>query len=77
MVLLVFGAAQQNQVAGVLVDASDGGFRVRHPFSGFRQTDVVRFLHPLAEGTARVVWTRAVALEFETGFVYLSAAASD
>jgi hypothetical protein len=77
MALLVFGEAQQNRVTGVLVNASDGGFCVGHPFPGFQQDDVVLFLHPVSEGTARVVWTRTAAVDFETGFVYLSASSSD
>jgi len=77
MALLVFGEAQQNRVTGVLVNASDGGFRVCHPFPDFQKDDVVLFLHPLSEGMARVVWTRAAAVDFETGFAYLSASSSD
>lgn len=50
MVLLVFGEAQESRITGVLVDASEGGFRVRHPYPGFQQNDVVLFLHPLSEG---------------------------
>lgn len=77
MVLLVFGEAQESRITGVLVDASEGGFRVRHPYPGFQQNDVVQFLHPLSEGATRVVWTRALALDFETGFAYLSASPPD
>jgi len=77
MALLVSGEAQQNRVTGILVNTSDGGFRVCHPFPGFQQDDVVLFLHPLSDGAARVIWTRAVAVDFETGFAYLSASSSD
>ena len=76
MALLVFGETQQNRVTGVLLNASDGGFCACHPFPGFQIDDVVLFLHPFSEGAARVVWTRAGALDFETGFAYLNAPAS-
>jgi hypothetical protein len=76
MALFGFGEAQPN-LTGVLVDASDGGFRVRHPFPGFQKDAVVLFIHPLCEGTARVVWTSAAAEDFETGFKYLSASPTD
>jgi len=77
MALLVFGETLQNRVAGVLVNAGDGGFCVSHPFPDFKKGDVVLFLHPLSEGAARVIWTLAVALDFETGFAYLSSSPSD
>jgi hypothetical protein len=77
MAVLVFGEAQENCVTGVLVDASDGGFCACHPFPGFQRNDLLLFIHPLSEGAARVVWTRALAVDFETGFAYLNASPSD
>ena len=77
MALLVFGDTQQNRVTGVLLNVSDGGFCVCHPFPDFQKDDLVLFLHPLSEGAARVVWTRAAAVDFETGFAYLRASSFD
>jgi hypothetical protein len=77
MALLVFGEAQQHRVTGVLVNAGGGGFCLSHPFPDFKKDDVVLFLHPLCEGAARVVWTRAAAADFLTGFAYLSASSSE
>lgn len=77
MALLVFGEAQQNRVTGVLLNASAGGFCVSHPYPDFQKDDVVLFLHPLCEGSARVVWTRVAAVDYETGFAHLNASASD
>jgi hypothetical protein len=77
MALLVFGEAQQNRVTGVLLNACDDGFCASHAFPGFQKNDVVLFLHPLSEGAARVIWTRVAAVDFETGFAYLSASSSD
>jgi hypothetical protein len=77
MVLLVFGEAEQHRVTGVLVNACSGGFCLSHPFPGFKENDVVLFLHPLAEGAARVVWTRAATADFLTGFAYVSPSSSE
>jgi len=71
MALLVPNSAKADCVAGLLIEANDRGFRVKHSYSGFRRNHVVRFIHRLREGAARVVWTRAANLEFETGFEYL------
>jgi hypothetical protein len=71
MVLLVPNDAKVDRVAGVLIDVNHRGFRVRHSYSGFRRNSVVAFIHRVREGTARVVWTRALGQEFETGFEYL------
>jgi len=77
MALLVFGEAQQNRVTGVLLNTCDGGFCASHPFPGFQKNDLVLFLHPFYEGSARVVWTRPGVVDFETGFAYVSASPSD
>ena len=71
MALLVPSHSNADCVAGVLIDANDRGFRVKHSYSGFRRNHVVRFIHRLREGTARVVWTRSTKRGFETGFEYL------
>lgn len=71
MTLLVPNSAKGLCVAGVLIDANGRGFRVRHSYSDFRRNRVVHFIHRQREGTARVVWTRAVNRDFETGFEYL------
>jgi hypothetical protein len=74
MALLIAAHSETDRVAGVLVDVSDDGFRARHSSAGFQPSDTVSFIHPLREGTARVVWTRQAGQDFETGFEYLSIA---
>ena len=71
MALLVRSHSNADCVAGVLIDANNRGFRVKHSYPGFRRNHVVRFIHRLREGAARVVWTQAANGEFETGFEYL------
>ena len=69
--LLVPTNSTLHRVAGVLIDTNRRGFRARHGYSEFQRNDTISFLHRLREGTARVIWTRAVDQEFETGFEYL------
>src|SRR5690242_13746013 len=71
MALLVPTNSTVHRVAGVLIDTNHRGFRAWHRYSEFQQNDTVSFIHRLREGTARVIWTRAVNQEFETGFEYL------
>ena len=58
-------------ITGVLIDANQTGFRVRHLYSGFHPNDLVSYIHRVSEGMARVIWHLATDGEFETGFEYL------
>ena len=58
-------------ITGVLVDASQDGFRVRHLYGGFQPSQIVSYIHRVREGMARVIWHLATDGEFETGFEYL------
>jgi hypothetical protein len=56
-------------ITGRLVDVSDNGFRMAHHCAALMSGQVVEFSHVEAKGQARVVWTRILAQEVETGFV--------
>ena len=58
-------------ITGVLIDASQDGFRVRHPYEAFQPSHLVSYIHRYREGMARVIWHQAMEGEFETGFEYL------
>jgi hypothetical protein len=58
-------------ITGVLIDSSQDGFRVRHPYADFQPSHIVSYIHRYREGMARVIWHLAVDEEFETGFEYL------
>jgi hypothetical protein len=70
VVVVVACQAGFEQIAGVLIDANDGGFRARHPYSAFQPGEKVSFLHRFCEGVARVFWHEALNSEYETGFSY-------
>jgi len=71
MALLVPEGSEGVPISGVLVDVGVDGFRVRHPYPGLKQNDIVRFIHRSQEGRARVIWSRKTSTDFETGFEYL------
>ena len=58
-------------ITGVLVDSSQDGFRVRHPYADFQPSHIVSYIHRYREGMARVIWNVETDQEFETGFEYL------
>ena len=58
-------------ITGVLIDASQDGFRVRHLYESFQPGQIVSYIHRVREGMARVIWHLATDGEFETGFEYL------
>jgi len=70
MVVLVTAGIPAQKISGVLIDESDDGFRVRHPYTGFRPGEKVSFIHRWREGVARVIWSNAVDSQVETGFAY-------
>jgi len=61
-------------ITGVLIDASQDGFRVRHPYRCFQPSHIVSYIHRFREGMARVIWNLESDQEFETGFEYLDVA---
>jgi hypothetical protein len=71
MALLTPIQSDELPIAGVLIDVSEGGFRVRHSYGGLRKNQIVGFIHRFREGVARVIWHKAADLDFETGFKYL------
>jgi hypothetical protein len=59
------------ETSGRLVDVSKGGFRAAHHYAELGAGREVRFRHQSAEGKARVVWTRILAQDIESGFMVL------
>lgn len=59
------------EVRGRLVDVSGEAFRVAHRYTALCAGQKVRFRHPTARGTARVIWNRILNGEVETGFLIL------
>ena len=60
------------EVIGSLLDQSRSGFRALHQHASFHNGQVVRFEHPGASGTARVIWNRIAGNRVETGFLVLA-----
>jgi hypothetical protein len=54
---------------GELMDRSQSGFRVRHTNQGLSTGQQVRFVAPSLKGTARVMWSRILAGQVESGFL--------
>ncbi len=57
------------EFTGTLMDYSKSGFRATHTCADLRAGQVVHFRHPLASGTARVMWNRVLADQVESGFL--------
>ena len=55
-------------IRGAFCDISEEGFRARHNGLRLSAGQLVRFQHPLGEGTATLIWTRVVGNEAESGF---------
>jgi len=60
-------------VSGQLLDISSSGFRATHNCPALSGGEVVGFKHASGEGRARVVWTRIVSGQAESGFVVVEA----
>jgi len=56
------------RIDGALVDVSESGFRAAHRAANLHSGQIVRFRHPWAQGVARIVWTRVIEDQAETGF---------
>jgi len=59
------------QFQGELLDISTSGFRASHRNRQLRPGQQVSFRHATGEGAAKVIWTRIVAGNVETGFLIL------
>ncbi len=59
-------------VEGRLLDIAKSGFRARHSSPTIVSGLVVEFQFPGREGRARVVWTRILGDQIESGFQVLS-----
>ncbi len=58
---------------GELVDWSQSGFRVSHHNTELHTGQSIRFRHPRGSGLAKVMWTRILAGQIESGFLVLPA----
>ena len=56
-------------VEGVLPDVSPHGFQASHNAPSLGQGDFVRFEHAFGSGRARVVWTRVMGAQVNSGFL--------
>ncbi len=56
---------------GTLVDSSSNGFRSRHDCPFLTSGQLVYFKFGRRKGTARVVWTRIMGNQVESGFTIL------
>ena len=70
-VVLHFDDPDPIEVRGRLVDFSSEGFRAVHHHKALHTGQQVAFCHSIAQGSARVVWTRVLGDRVETGFLIL------
>ncbi len=68
---LVIEAPQRAEVTGQLVDVSAGGFRALHACAALSAGQEVNFDYAAAHGKARVMWTRVVGAQVESGFLVI------
>ena len=59
-------------IEGILLDYSPHGFRASHGIPTLGQGEFVRFEHAWGAGRARVIWTRILGAQVESGFLVLS-----
>lgn len=57
--------------AGQMLDINSGGFRARHSFQTLVSGHIVEFAYKRQKGRARVVWTRILGDQVESGFMIL------
>jgi hypothetical protein len=57
-----------------MVDVNSSGFRARHSFQSLVSGSTVEFAYGSLQGRARVVWTRILSGQVESGFLILPAA---
>jgi hypothetical protein len=63
--------ASTTSVSGQMLDINSGGFRVRHSFQALVSGHIVEFAYGRQRGRARVVWTRILGDQVESGFIIL------
>jgi hypothetical protein len=59
-------------VPGQMMDINSSGFRARHGFPTLGSGHTVEFAYGSLQGQARVVWTRILGDQVESGFLILS-----
>jgi hypothetical protein len=59
-------------VSGELMDIATSGFRAQHRAPTLRPGDIVEFERAGGKGLARVVWTRIMGEQVESGFLILA-----
>ena len=63
--------ASTTSVPGQMLDINSGGFRARHSFQALVSGHIVEFAYGRQRGRARVVWTRILGDQVESGFIIL------
>ena len=63
--------ASTTSVPGQMLDINSGGFRARHSFQALVSGHIVEFAYGRQRGRARVVWTRILGDQVESGFMIL------
>ena len=63
--------ASTTSIPGQMLDINSGGFRVRHSFQALVSGHIVEFAYGRQRGRARVVWTRILGDQVESGFMIL------
>jgi PilZ domain len=64
--------APPREIEGRLMDVSPSGFRMSHGSAWLATGQVVEFSYLEASGRARVMWTRILAEQVETGFLVVA-----
>jgi hypothetical protein len=60
-----------SSIPGQMLDINSGGFRASHNFQALVSGHIVEFAFGRQKGRARVVWTRILGDQVESGFVIL------
>ena len=63
--------ASTTSISGQMLDIHSGGFRARHSFQALVSGHIVEFAYGRQRGRARVVWTRILGDQVESGFMIL------
>ena len=58
-------------VAGVLMDISPGGFRIKHAYQEISLNQVAQIQYSDGQRRARVAWNRRLGGEIESGFMII------
>ena len=63
--------ASTTSVHAQMLDINSGGFRARHTFQALVSGHIVKYAYGRQRGRARVVWTRILGDQLESGFMIL------